>query len=123
PSARRDGPGPPTAYTQVRPELVVEVVVDTTVEHPRWRHAARFVRLRPDLKAGRPRATVALRRGRGRRTGRSLLGVDRRGRSAGRSTFSLAGHGHPSGAGDHDPRSGWPGQVADDLSWVAAAAQ
>jgi len=42
-------PGRPTVYTQVGPEMVVEVAVDTAVEHHRWRHPARFVRLRPDL--------------------------------------------------------------------------
>ena len=49
PSTRWGRPGPPTVYTQVRPELVVELVVDTAVEQHRWRHPARFVRLRPDL--------------------------------------------------------------------------
>jgi len=51
PSTRWGRPGPPTVYTQVRPEAVVELVVDTAVEHHRWRHPARFVRLRPDLDA------------------------------------------------------------------------
>ena len=50
PSTRWGRPGPPTVYTQVRPEVVVEVVVDTAVEQYRWRHPARFVRLRPDLR-------------------------------------------------------------------------
>jgi hypothetical protein len=40
------------ASSQVRPEAVDEVVVDTAVEQHRWRHPARFVRLRPDLTAG-----------------------------------------------------------------------
>jgi ATP-dependent DNA ligase len=50
PSNRWGRPGPPTVYTQVRPEVVVELVVDTAVEHHRWRHPARFVRVRSDLR-------------------------------------------------------------------------
>jgi ATP-dependent DNA ligase len=50
PSTRWGRPGPPTVYNQVRPELVAEVVVDTAVEQHRWRHPARFVRLRLDLR-------------------------------------------------------------------------
>ena len=49
PSTRWGRPGPPTVYAQVRPEVVVELVVDTAVEHHRWRHPARFVRVRSDL--------------------------------------------------------------------------
>jgi ATP-dependent DNA ligase len=49
PSNRWGRPGPPTTYTQVRPEVVVELVVDTAVEQHRWRHPARFVRVRSDL--------------------------------------------------------------------------
>jgi hypothetical protein len=33
----------------VVPDTVVEVRVDSAYEHTRWRHAVRFVRLRPDL--------------------------------------------------------------------------
>jgi hypothetical protein len=33
----------------VRPEVVVELLVDPAVDGPRWRRPARFVRLRPDL--------------------------------------------------------------------------
>jgi ATP-dependent DNA ligase len=43
------GPAEPLAYTQVRPEVVVELLVDPAVDGPRWRHPARFVRLRADL--------------------------------------------------------------------------
>ena len=43
------GPAEPLAYTQVRPEVVVELLVDPAADGPRWRHPARFVRLRPDL--------------------------------------------------------------------------
>jgi ATP-dependent DNA ligase len=49
PSNRWGRPGPPTVYTQVRPEVVVELVVDTAVEQHRWRHPARLVRVRSDL--------------------------------------------------------------------------
>jgi hypothetical protein len=49
PSTRWGRPGPPTVYTQVR-GAVVEVSVDTAVEQHRRRHAARFVRLRSDLR-------------------------------------------------------------------------
>jgi ATP-dependent DNA ligase len=49
PSTRWGRPGPPTVYTRVDPTVVVELVVDTAVEAHRWRHPARFVRLRPDL--------------------------------------------------------------------------
>ncbi len=42
-------PGREIEYTQVAPELVVEVETDTAYEQGRWRHATSFVRLRPDL--------------------------------------------------------------------------
>ena len=44
------GPAEPLAYTRVRPEVVVELLVDPAADGPRWRHPARFVRLRPDLR-------------------------------------------------------------------------
>jgi ATP-dependent DNA ligase len=43
------GPAEPLAYTQVVPEVVVELVVDPAVDGLRWRHPATLVRLRPDL--------------------------------------------------------------------------
>jgi hypothetical protein len=43
------GPAEPLAYTRVRPDVVVELVVDPAVDGPRWRHPATLVRLRPDL--------------------------------------------------------------------------
>jgi ATP-dependent DNA ligase len=42
-------PSQPVEYTQVTPTIVVELDVDTSYEQYRWRHAARFVRLRSDL--------------------------------------------------------------------------
>jgi ATP-dependent DNA ligase len=42
-------PAEPLAYTRVQPDLVVELVVDPAVDGPRWRHAATYLRLRPDL--------------------------------------------------------------------------
>jgi hypothetical protein len=33
----------------VHPKVLVELVVDPATDGPRWRHPARFVRLRPDL--------------------------------------------------------------------------
>jgi ATP-dependent DNA ligase len=42
-------PAEPLSYTRVQPRTVVELVVDPAVDGPRWRHAARFLRLRPDL--------------------------------------------------------------------------
>jgi hypothetical protein len=33
------------------PSLVVEVSVDTAFDRGRWRHLARYVRLRPDVDA------------------------------------------------------------------------
>ncbi len=42
-------PAEPLAYTRVRPEVMVELVVDPAMDGPRWRHPATFVRLRPDL--------------------------------------------------------------------------
>jgi ATP-dependent DNA ligase len=51
PSTRWGRPGPPTAYTPVRPTVVVELIVDTAVEHHRWRHPAHFVRVRADLRS------------------------------------------------------------------------
>jgi ATP-dependent DNA ligase len=54
PSTRWGQPGAPTAYTPVRPDVVVELTVDTAVEHHRWRHPAHFVRVRADLRSWRP---------------------------------------------------------------------
>ncbi len=42
----------PIHYTRVAPTTVVEISVDAATEHGRWRHAARFVRPRPDLTPG-----------------------------------------------------------------------
>ncbi|MBE1559822.1 ATP-dependent DNA ligase [Nonomuraea africana] len=39
----------PLLYLRVEPVVVVEVAVDVATEHHRWRHAARFLRPRPDL--------------------------------------------------------------------------
>jgi hypothetical protein len=53
PSTRWGRPGPPTAYTPVvsaYPEVVVELTVDTAVEHHRWRHPAHFIRIRAELQ-------------------------------------------------------------------------
>ena len=43
-------PSEPVAYTGVKPRVVVELDVDTAIEHYKWRHACRFVRVRRDLK-------------------------------------------------------------------------
>jgi ATP-dependent DNA ligase len=40
----------PIEYVQVAPTTVVELDVDVSFENHRWRHDARFVRLRPDLR-------------------------------------------------------------------------
>ena len=40
---------PRTAYTRVRPDLIVEVSADLALDGLRWRHPARFIRLRADL--------------------------------------------------------------------------
>ena len=40
----------PQLYLKVSPLVVVEVMVDVAVEGGRWRHSARFVRLRGDLR-------------------------------------------------------------------------
>lgn len=42
--------GEPIQYTRVLPDVVAEISVDAAVEHGRWRHAVRFVRLRPDIR-------------------------------------------------------------------------
>ncbi|WP_433464162.1 ATP-dependent DNA ligase [Spirillospora sp. CA-128828] len=42
------GTGEPIQYTRVAPDVVVEISVDAAVEHGRWRHTVRFVRLRRD---------------------------------------------------------------------------
>lgn len=52
----RGGPAEPLAYTRVHPEVVVELVVDPATDGPRWRHPARFVRLRLDLHVSDRRA-------------------------------------------------------------------
>jgi hypothetical protein len=44
-------PSQPVTYTRVVPSLIVELCVDTAFEQHRWRHAARFIRLRRDLSA------------------------------------------------------------------------
>jgi hypothetical protein len=43
---------PRTAYTRVRPNLVVEVSADLALDGLRWRHPVRFIRARDDLQAG-----------------------------------------------------------------------
>ena len=47
------GPARPThrLHTACAPGVVVELTVDTAVEHHRWRHPAHFVRVRPDLRS------------------------------------------------------------------------
>ena len=35
-------PSEPVAYTRVKPHVVVELDVDTAIEHYRWRHACRL---------------------------------------------------------------------------------
>jgi hypothetical protein len=51
PRSRWSGrPAEPLVYTRVRPDTVVELVVDPVADGPRWRHLATFVRLRPDLR-------------------------------------------------------------------------
>jgi ATP-dependent DNA ligase len=42
---------PRTAYTRVRPDLVVEVCADLALDGLRWRHPVRLVRVRSDLHA------------------------------------------------------------------------
>ena len=39
----------PTEYVRVVPDVVVEVRVDVATDGHRWRHALRFLRLRPDV--------------------------------------------------------------------------
>ncbi|TDC82403.1 ATP-dependent DNA ligase [Actinomadura sp. 7K507] len=43
------GSHPPIRYVRTEPEIVVEMSADAAVERGRWRHAVRFVRIRPDL--------------------------------------------------------------------------
>ncbi len=43
-------PSKPIDYRPVVPDRVVELDVDTAFERHRWRHGARFVRVRPDLQ-------------------------------------------------------------------------
>ncbi|GAA4242827.1 ATP-dependent DNA ligase [Actinomadura meridiana] len=43
------GSHPPIRYVRTEPETVVEMSADAAVEEGRWRHAVRFVRIRPDL--------------------------------------------------------------------------
>lgn len=45
------GSHPPIRYVRTEPEVVVEFSADAAVERGRWRHAVRFVRIRPDLDA------------------------------------------------------------------------
>ncbi|XVQ14686.1 ATP-dependent DNA ligase [Spirillospora sp. CA-255316] len=46
------GGGPPLRYVRTVPDTVVEISVDAATEGGRWRHAARFVRTRPDRHPG-----------------------------------------------------------------------
>jgi ATP-dependent DNA ligase len=48
---------PRTAYTRVRPDLVVEVSADLALDGLRWRHPVRFVRVRSDLQPADLQAT------------------------------------------------------------------
>lgn len=41
--------GPPVVLNHVNPVLVAEISADAALQQGRWRHAVRFVRLRPDL--------------------------------------------------------------------------
>ncbi|WP_103384213.1 ATP dependent DNA ligase [Pseudonocardia dioxanivorans] len=41
----------PVEYKQVEPSVVVEVATDVAFEYGRWRHPARFIRVRRDLAA------------------------------------------------------------------------
>jgi ATP-dependent DNA ligase len=41
-------PGEPLDYLQIAPTTVVELDVDTSFEQDRWRHATRYIRVRPD---------------------------------------------------------------------------
>ncbi|MCQ0010227.1 hypothetical protein [Actinomadura madurae] len=43
----------PIRYIRAVPDVVVEISGDAAVEHGRWRHAVRFVRLRRDPVVGR----------------------------------------------------------------------
>ncbi|XRQ16466.1 ATP-dependent DNA ligase [Actinomadura welshii] len=43
------GSHPPIRYVRTEPDVVVEMSADAAVEHGRWRHAVRFVRVRTDL--------------------------------------------------------------------------
>ena len=43
-------PSTPIDYRPVVPDRVVELDVDTAFEHHRWRHGARFIRIRADLQ-------------------------------------------------------------------------
>jgi ATP-dependent DNA ligase len=52
----------PVEYVQVAPTTVVELDVDVSFENHRWRHGARFVRIRADLQAADVRADVDRRR-------------------------------------------------------------
>ncbi|MFD0684968.1 ATP-dependent DNA ligase [Actinomadura fibrosa] len=45
------GSHPPIRYVRTEPDTVVEVSVDAALENGRWRHAARYVRLRSELGA------------------------------------------------------------------------
>ncbi|RKS68654.1 ATP-dependent DNA ligase [Actinomadura pelletieri DSM 43383] len=44
------GSHPPIRYVRTEPETVVEISADAAIERGRWRHAVRFVRVRPDLE-------------------------------------------------------------------------
>jgi hypothetical protein len=43
------GSRPVMRYVRVRPDTVAEISVDVATEQGRWRHPARYRRLRPDL--------------------------------------------------------------------------
>ena len=52
----------PVEYVQVTQTTVVELDVDVSFENHRWRHGARFVRIRADLQAADVQADVDRRR-------------------------------------------------------------
>ncbi|WP_254716471.1 ATP-dependent DNA ligase [Actinomadura sp. WMMB 499] len=45
------GAHPPIRYVRTEPETVVEFSADAAVEHGRWRHAVRYVRMRAELES------------------------------------------------------------------------
>jgi hypothetical protein len=67
----------PIDYRPAVPDRVVELDVDTAFEHYRWRHGARFIRVRPDLQPADVSDMAQDSRSDGQRSSRNVIAGQR----------------------------------------------